>query len=104
MNKILNIYRLSLDYPDVSGAELLELLAIRDQIATLESALSLEEQKILFEADRKLIANAAVFYQEISHFINFYEHRRKNNISSQKWWWYLDVLGNIHNYLIPIAA
>jgi hypothetical protein len=104
MNKILNIYRLSLDYPDVSGAEILELLAIRDQIATLESALSLEEQKILFEADRKLIANAVVFYQEISHFINFYEHRKSNNISSQKWWWYLDVLGNIHNYLIPIAA
>jgi hypothetical protein len=104
MNKILNIYSFSLDYPDVSGAELLELLAIRDQIATLESRLSAEEQKILFEADKKLIANAASFYQEISRFINLYEHRKKNNISPQKWWWYLDVLRNIHNYLIPLAA
>ncbi len=104
MNKILNIYRFSLDYPDVSGAELLEVLAIRDQIAALESAFSSEEQKVLFEADRKLIANAAVFDQEISHFMNLYEHRKKNNISSKKWWWYLDVLGNIHSYLIPVAA
>jgi hypothetical protein len=103
MNKILNIYRFSLDYPDVSGAELLELLAIRDRIATVESALSLEDQKILFEADKKLIANAVVFCQEISRFINLYDHRKKNNISSQKWWWYLDVLGNIHNYLTDVT-
>ena len=104
MNKLLNIYYISLNYPDVSGAEQLELLEIRDQIATLETEFSLEEQKILIESDKKLIANAAVFYQEISHFINLSEHRKKNNISSQKWWWYLDVLGNISNYLIPLAA
>ena len=104
MNKVLNIYSFSLDYPDVSGAELLELLVIRDQIATLESGLSAEEQKILFEADKKLIANATSIYQEISRFINLYEHRKRNNISPQKWWWYLDVLRNIHNYLIPVAA
>ncbi|PZO38697.1 MAG: hypothetical protein DCF19_15965 [Pseudanabaena frigida] len=104
MNKLLNIYNLSLDYPDVSGGEQLELLAIRDQIATLESEFSLDAQRILFEADKKLIANAAVFYQEISHFINLSEHRKKNNISSQKWWWYLDVLANLSNYLIPMAA
>jgi hypothetical protein len=104
MNKILNIYSFSLDYPDVSVAELLELLAIRDQIATLESRLSAEEQKILVEADKKLIANAASFCQEISRFINLYEYHKKNNISPQKWWWYLDVLRNIHNYLIPVAA
>jgi hypothetical protein len=104
MNKLLNIYCLSLNYPDVSGAEQLELLEIRDQIATLEAEFSPEEQKILIESDKKLIANAAVFYQEISRFINLSEHRKKNNISSQKWWWYLDVLGNISNYLIPMAA
>jgi hypothetical protein len=104
MNKLLNIYCLSLDYPDVSGAEQLELLEIRDQIATLEAEFSSEERKILIESDKKLIANASVFYQEISRFINLSEHRRKNNISSQKWWWYLDVLGNISNYLVPMAS
>lgn len=104
MNKLLNIYCLSLNYLDVSGVEQLELLGIRDQIAALEAGFSLEEQKILIESDKKLIANAAVFYQEISRFINLSEHRKNNNISSQKWWWYLDVLVNISNYLVPIAA
>jgi hypothetical protein len=36
MNKLLNIYHLGLDFLDVSGAEQLELLMIRDQIAGLE--------------------------------------------------------------------
>jgi len=40
MNKLLNIYRLSLDFLDVSGAEQLELLMIRDQIADLEIELN----------------------------------------------------------------
>ena len=40
MNKVLNIYRLSLDFLDVSGAEQLELLMIRDQIADLEIELN----------------------------------------------------------------
>ena len=104
MNKLLNIYKLSLDYPDVSGAEQLEVLAIRDRIATLESSLSSEERKVLFEADRKLITNAASLYREISRFIDLSEHRKQNNISSQKWWWYLDVLANLSNYLTPTAA
>ena len=40
MNKLLNIYSLSLDFLDVSGAEQLELLMIRDQIADLEIELN----------------------------------------------------------------
>ena len=40
MNKLLNIYRLSLDFLEVSGAEQLELLMIRDQIADLEIELN----------------------------------------------------------------
>ena len=40
MNKLLNIYRLSLDFLDVSDAEQLELLMIRDQIADLEIELN----------------------------------------------------------------
>jgi len=104
MNKLLNTYYLSLDYPNVSGAEQLELLEIRDRIAILESDLSVEEQKTLFEADRKLLTNAVIFHKEISRFINLAEYRKNNNTSPQKWWWYLDVLDNISNYLNPVAA
>ena len=104
INKPLNIYCLSLDYPDVSGAEQLELLNLRDQISDLESSFSLEEQKILFEADKKLLSNAATLCKEVSRFINLADYRKNHNISPQKWWWYLDVLGNISNYLHPVAA
>jgi len=104
MNNLLNIYHLSLGYLDVSGAEQLELLNIRDQISDLESSFSLEEQKILFEADKKLLSNAAILYKEISRFINLADYRKSHNVSPQKWWWYLDVLGNISNYLVPVAA
>jgi len=95
MNNLLNLYNLSLDYPEVSGAEQLELLMIRDKIAELETKLSAEEKIILSEADRKLINNATIIYQKISDFINLSDYRKERAISPQRWWWYLDVL----NYL-----
>ena len=98
MNELLNIYHLSLDYPNVSGAEQLELLMIRDKISELEPSLNVEEQNILSEADRKLIRNATIILQELSRFINLADYRTKHNISSQKWWWYLDVLSYLPTY------
>ena len=95
MNNLVNIYNLSLDYPEVSGAEQLEVLEIRDQIAELETELSEKDQKILSEADQKLINNVSIIYQEISRFINLADYRNKQKISSKKWWWYLDVLSNL---------
>ena len=65
MNNLLNLYHLSLDYPEVSGAEQLELLMIRDKIAKLETKLTTEEKKILSEADQKLISNAKIIYQKL---------------------------------------
>ena len=92
MNNLLNLYHLSLDYPEVSGAEQLELLMIRDKIAKLETKLTTEEKKFLSEADQKLISNATIIYQEVSDFINLSDYRKEKEISPQKWWWYLDVL------------
>ena len=74
MNKLLEIYNLSLDHPDVSGAEQLELLMIRDKIANVEAEINPVEQKILSDADKKLIANAKLIYQEISRFINLADY------------------------------
>ena len=99
MNKLLEIYNLSLDHPDVSGAEQLELLMIRDKIANVEAEINPVEQKILSDADKKLIANAKLIYQEISRFINLADYRQKHHISSKQWWWYLDVFANLSHYL-----
>jgi hypothetical protein len=92
MNPLLKTYDLSLDYPTVSGAEQLELLMIRDQLAAIETELNTEEQKILVSADQKLLLNAAMIYQELSHFINLADYRQTHHILPKKWWWYLDVL------------
>ncbi len=104
MNRLLEIYNLSLDCPDISGAEQIELLMIRDKIAIVESEINLVEQKILSEADKKLIANATVIYQEVSRFINLADYRQQHHISSKQWWWYLDVLANLSHYLEPAIA
>ncbi len=95
MNNLLNIYNISLDYPEVSGAEQLEVLMIRDKIAELEMQLSAEERKILSEADQKLIENAKIIEPELSQFINLANYRKQEDISPQKWWWYLDVLSHL---------
>ncbi len=104
MNKLLNIYNLSLDYPNVSGAEQLELLTIRDQIALLETKFNTEEQNTLLKADQKLLIHATEIYQELSHFISLSDYRKQHNISPQKWWWYLDVLSYLPTHPSSIVA
>lgn len=95
MNQLLENYVIQVEYPDVSGAEHLETLEIRDRLSELESNFSSEERSILFEADRKLMANTPQIYQELLRFIDLGQYRTEQHISPQKWWWYLDVL----NYL-----
>jgi hypothetical protein len=104
MNNLLNIYNISLDYPEVSGAEQLELLMIRDQIAELETQLSEEERQTLSAADQKLIKNAKIIEQELSQFINLANYRKQEDIPPQKWWWYLDVLSHLPIFLRSAAV
>lgn len=104
MNNLLNIYNISLDYPEVSGAEQLELLMIRDQIAELETQLSEEERQTLSAADQKLIKNAKIIEQELSQFINLANYRKQEDIPPQKWWWYLDVLSHLPTSFISAFA
>ncbi|MEG3839170.1 hypothetical protein [Microcoleus sp. herbarium14] len=92
MNPLLNNYCVSVDFPDVSGAEHLEMLQIRDRLAESESQLSEEEKISLAKADGKLIEHVNVFYQELSRFVDLTEIRKAEAILPQRWWWYLDVL------------
>ena len=72
---------------------------IRDKVANVEAEINPVEQKILSDADKKLITNAKLIYQEISRFINLADYRQKHHISSKQWWWYLDVFANLSHYL-----
>ncbi|MEG4495814.1 hypothetical protein QUB05_10635 [Microcoleus sp. F10-C6] len=92
MNPLLKNYCASVEFPDVSGAEHLEMLQIRDRLAESESQLSESEKILLIKADRQLIEHVNVFYQELSRFVNLNEIRKAEAIFPQRWWWYLDVL------------
>lgn len=92
MNPLLKNYCVSVEFPDVSGAEHLEMLQMRDRLTEIEPQLTEEEKILLTKADRQLVENANSFYQELSRFINLTEKRKAQCISPQRWWWYLDVL------------
>jgi hypothetical protein len=100
MNQLLENYKIQVDCPDVSGAEHLETLQIRDRLAELEANFSREDRDVLFSADRKLMINIAKIYRELSRFVDLGSYREQWKISPQKWWWYLDVLSNLPTTLI----
>ncbi|WP_293129517.1 hypothetical protein [Microcoleus sp. bin38.metabat.b11b12b14.051] len=89
---MLNKYCVSVEFPDVSGAEHLEILQIRDRLAEIESDLSESEKTLLTKGDRQLIEKVNDFYRELSRFVNLADIRKAQAISPQRWWWYLDVL------------
>jgi hypothetical protein len=92
MNRLLAHYCVDVQHPEVSGAEHLEMLQIRDRLVELEPALTSEEQEALAEADRVLVERAAAFYQELLRFLELAAYRREHNIPPTSWWWYLDVV------------
>jgi len=92
MNYVLKKYCVSVEFPDVSGAEHLEMLQIRDRLAEIESDLSAAEKTLLTKGDRQLIEKVNDFYHELSGFVNLADIRKAEAIPPQRWWWYLDVL------------
>jgi hypothetical protein len=95
MNRLLVHYGVDVQHPEVSGAEHLEMLQIRDRLADLESTLTAEEQEALAETDRVLIERATAFYQELRRFLDLATYRREHGILLTRWWWYLDVVSHL---------
>lgn len=95
MNRLLVHYRVDVRHSEVSGAEHLEMLQIRDRLAELEPTLTSEEQEALVEADRLLVEQATAFYQELLRFFDFAAYRREHSIPPTRWWWYLDVVSHL---------
>jgi hypothetical protein len=92
MNRLLAHYCVDVQHPEVSGAEHLEMLQIRDQLAGLEPTLTAEEKAALDAADRTLAEHAHRFHQELQRFIDLAAYRREQGIPPERWWWYLDVV------------
>jgi len=95
MNRLLVHYCVDVQHPEVSGAEHLEMLQIRDRLAELEPTLTSEEQEALAEADRVLVELSAAFYQELLRFLDLAVYRREHSISPTRWWWHLDVVSHL---------
>ena len=95
MNRLLVHYGVDVQHPEVSGAEHLEMLQIRDRLAALEPTLTSEEQEALAEADRVLVERATAFYQELLRFLDFAAYRQEHSIPPTRWWWYLDVVSHL---------
>jgi hypothetical protein len=92
MNPLLAHYCIEVNYPEVSGAEHLETLRVRDKLADILPTLTAEEQQRLTEADKTLVAQAVVFSQELLRFLDLTEYRQENRIPPERWWWYIDVV------------
>ncbi|KAM3097889.1 hypothetical protein ACKFKG_07305 [Phormidesmis sp. 146-35] len=95
MNALLKQYAVSTEFPEISGAEQLEMLQTRDRLLEVESILSDPEKKQLSQADRRLIQQAPQVLLELSQFVDLAAMRRTQDISAERWWWYLDVLAQI---------
>ena len=91
MNKLLEQYRIDVDFPEVSGIEHMQMLETRSNLAVIEAQLSLVERQTLEIADQKLATHAVAFLAELNRFVDLAEERQLRHVSPSEWWWYLDV-------------
>jgi hypothetical protein len=106
MKRLLAHYCVDVQHPEVSGAEHLQMLQIRDQLAVLEPTLTSEEKAALDTADRVLAEQAHLFHQELQRFVDLAAYRREQGILPERWWWYLDVVRYVPHRTVatPVGA
>lgn len=90
--KLLRDYSIGVCHPEVSGFEVLELLALRSRIAELEAELTEDEKTRLEEADSLFLKDAIRFYESLSQIADLAKMREQVGVSPSHWWWYLEKL------------
>ncbi len=90
--EIIEDYAVDVEFSQVSGFEILEMLDLRSEIAEREKFLSETERRRLEEADRQFLHHAHEFHANVSKVANLEEERRRNNVPPSHWWWYLEEL------------
>ncbi len=88
----LKSFIVGVNYPNVSGFEILELLDARSAIAEFESKLTEEEKLELEKADSLFLSNVDKFYKSISQVADIHEMRKRAGIPPSHWWWYIEKL------------
>jgi hypothetical protein len=85
-------YTVSVQFPAVSGFEILEMLQARSHLAQIENSLSAAERSELESADATFLAHVDEFYASLSEIADLSELRTQMNTLPSHWWWHLDKL------------
>jgi hypothetical protein len=88
--ELLAYYKTSVDFPQVSGFEVLELLDVRSRLALAESNLSATEKEQLEKADEVFLMHAAEFYEQVAVVADIREMRHRAAVPVSHWWWHLE--------------
>jgi len=82
----------SIEHPNVSGFEALELLDVRSRLASREPLLGEADKARLEDLDRRLLQMAEFLLELISEVAGLSEMRRRSHTLPSHWWWYLDEI------------
>lgn len=88
-------YATAVRFPDVSGFEILELLALRTRLADVEPALAPDERTALEVADAVFLHNAPTLCRQLSEVGALEQLRKDAEARPSHWWWYLDSLTRV---------
>lgn len=92
LQRILGNYVKGVQFSEVSGFEVLELLDIRSRLAARESELDAAQRTQLEDTDVVFLHHASKFYEAIATLGNLKELRRRAAASCSHWWWHLEKL------------
>lgn len=92
VQQLLEHYTKAVQFPEVSGFEVLELLDVRSHLAVREGELDAAERAQLEKADEVFLQNAPLFYESVSSLGDLGDLRHRAGASCSHWWWYLEKL------------
>jgi len=85
-------FTVGVQFPSVSGFEILEMLQARSHLAQIESSMSGTERAELESADATFLAHVDEFYASLSEITDLNVLRAQMNALPSHWWWHLDKL------------
>lgn len=94
LKRLLDHYVTGVQFPSVSGFEVLELLDVRSRLATLESQLDEAHRTQLEKADSLFLDHAPAFYESVTAMGNLSDIGRRASVACSHWWWYLEKLAS----------
>ncbi len=92
VQQLLEHYVKAVQFPEVSGFEILELLDVRSTLATREGELDMAQRVQLEDADSVFLRYARTFYESVAVLGDLEDLRRRAGAPCSHWWWYLEKL------------